>query len=233
MAFVNIDNRYSSALAMVAGVILTLTRPVLSNLVPGNASNPWAALFTSLSGNGVTVFWVLAGILSILVQIGGVTILLGGVLCYANHLRLGKELVGFGTTFGLVDLLTTVPALASSSYGPPLWVAWVGLFCAVFADRHIKGPKDSYAGEVRKLFVSLRSRMRRERVSKKKRERQARRLRARKRAEKVAGESTRPGQFGSARDDECQSTAEKECWGVEKRRAPANKIQEDAGDLRT
>src|SRR6266581_469046 len=33
MAFVNIDNRYSSALAMVAGVILTLTRPVLSNLV--------------------------------------------------------------------------------------------------------------------------------------------------------------------------------------------------------
>ena len=30
MAFVNIDNRYSSALAMVAGVILTLTRPVLS-----------------------------------------------------------------------------------------------------------------------------------------------------------------------------------------------------------
>src|SRR3989442_555674 len=92
MAFVNIDNRYSSALAMVAGVILTLTRPVLSNLLPGTASNPWAALFTSLSGNGVTVFWVLAGILSILVQIGGVTIVLGGVLCYANHRRLGKEL---------------------------------------------------------------------------------------------------------------------------------------------
>ena len=201
MAFVNIDNRYSSALAMVAGVILTLTRPVLSNLVPGTASNPWAALFTSLSGNGVTVFWVLAGILSILVQIGGVTIVLGGVLCYANHLRLGKELVGFGTTFGLVDLLTTVPALASSSYGPPLWIAWVGLFFAVFADRHIKGPKDSYAGEVRKLFVSICSRMRRERVSKKKRERQARRSRARKRAARVAETSTRPGKFRSDGDD--------------------------------
>src|SRR5947209_13823601 len=201
MAFVNIANRYSSALAMVAGVILTLTRPVLSNLVPGTASNPWAALFTSLSGNGVTVFWVLAGILSILVQIGGVTIVLGGVLCYANHLRLGKELVGFGTTFGLVDLLTTVPALPSSNYGPPRRIAAVGLFCACFADRHIKGPKDSYAGEVRKLFVSLRSRMRRERVSKKKRERQARRLRARKRAARVAGASTRPGKFGSDGDD--------------------------------
>ena len=201
MAFVNIDNRYSSALAMVAGVILTLTRPVLSNLLPGTASNPWATLFTSLSGNGVTVFWVLAGVLSILVQIGGVTIVLGGVLCYASHLRLGKELVGFGTTFGLVDLLTTVPALASSSYGPPLWIAWVGLFCAVFADRHIKGPKDSYAGEVRKLFVSLRSRIRRERVSKKKRERQARRSRARKRAARVAGASTSPGKFGSDGDD--------------------------------
>ena len=201
MAFVNIDNRYSSALAMVAGVILTVTRPVLSNLVPGNASNPWAVLFTNLSGNGVTVFWILAGILSILVQIGGVTILLGGLLCYANHLRLGKELVGFGTTFGLVDLLTSVPSLASGSLGPPLWIAWVGLFCAVFADRHIKGPKDSYAGEVRKLFTSLRSRMRRERVSKKKRERQARRSRARKRAARIAGASARPGKFGSNSDD--------------------------------
>lgn len=201
MAFVNIDNRYSSALAMVAGVILTLTRPVLSNLVPGNASNPWADLFGNLSRNGVTIFLVLAGILSILVQIGGGTIFLGGALCYANHLRLGKELVGFGTTFGLVDLLTTVPALASSSYGPPLWIAWVGLFFAVFADRHIKGPKDSYAGEVRKLLVSLRSHIGRERVSKKKRERKARRLRAKKRASRIAGASSRPYKLGSNSDD--------------------------------
>ena len=201
MAFVNIDNRYSSALAMVAGVILTVTRPVLSNLVPGQASNPWLALFTSLSSNGLTVFSVLAGILAILVQIGGVTIFLGGLLCYANHLRSGKELVGLGTTFGLVDLVISVPFLASGSLGPPLWIAWVGLFCAVFADRHIKGPKDSYAGEVRKLFTSLRSRMRRERVSKKKRERQARRSRARKRAARIAGASARPGKFGSNSDD--------------------------------
>jgi hypothetical protein len=201
MAFVNIDNRYSSALAMVAGVILTLTRPVLSNLLPSTASNPWAALFTSLSSNGLTVFSLLAGVLSILVQIGGVTILIGGLLCYANHLRLGKELVGFGTTFGLVDLLTSVPSLASGSYGPPLWIAWVGLFCAVFADRHIKGPKDSYAGEVRKLVASLRSRMRRERVSKKKRERQARRVRARKRAARMTSVSSRPNKLGSSSDD--------------------------------
>jgi hypothetical protein len=186
---------------MVAGIILTLTRPVLSNLVPGNASNPWAELFGNLSRNGVTIFLVLAGILSILVQIGGGTIFLGGALCYANHLRLGKELVGFGTTFGLVDLLTSVPSLASGSYGPPLWIAWVGLFCAVFADRHIKGPKDSYAGEVRKLLVSLRSRISRERVSKKKRERQARRVRARKRNARIAGTSSRPNKLGSNSDD--------------------------------
>ncbi len=201
MAFVNIDNRYSSALAMVAGAILTLTRPVLSNLVPGQASNPWLSLFTSLSSNGLTVFSVLAGILAILVQIGGATIFLGGLLCYANHLRSGKELVGFGTTFGLVDLLSSVPSLASGSYGPPLWIAWAGLFCAVFADRHIKGPKDSYAGEVRKLLVSLRSHISRERVSKKKRERQARRSRARKRAARIAGASSRPCKFGSNSDD--------------------------------
>lgn len=201
MAFVNIDNRYSSALAMIAGVILTLTRPVLSNLVPGTASNPWLGLFTSLSSNGITVFSILAGVLAVLVQIGGITILIGGLLCYANHLRLGKELVGFGTTFGLVDLLTSVPALASGSYGPPLWIAWAGLFCAVFADRHIRGPKDSYAGEVRKLLVSLRSRISRERVSKKKRERQARRARARKRASRAAGASARPYKLGGNSND--------------------------------
>ena len=201
MAFVNIDKRYSSALAIIAGIILTLTRPVLSNLVPGTASNPWLGLFTSLSSNGLTVFSVLAGILAILVQIGGVTISLGGLLCYANHLRSGKELVGIGTTFGLVDLLTSIPSLASGSYGPPLWIAWVGLFCAVFADRHIKGPKDSYAGEVRKLLVSLRSRMSRERISKRKRERQARRVRARKRATRIAGVSARPYKLGSNSDD--------------------------------
>ncbi len=201
MAFVNIDNRYSSALAIIAGAILTMTRPVLSNLLPSTASNPWADLFRNLSSHGVTVFSLLAGLLSILVQIGGVTISLGGVFCYANHLRLGKELVGFGTTFGLVDLLTSVPSLASGSYGPPLWIAWIGLFCAVFADRHIKGPKDSYAGEVRKLLVSLRSRMSRERVSKKKRERQARRARAKKRAARLAGASARPYKLGGSSDD--------------------------------
>jgi hypothetical protein len=201
MAFVNIDNRYSSALAMVAGVILTVTRQLLTSLVPNQASNPWLALFGDLSSKGLTVFSVLAGLIWLLVEIGGGTIFLGGLLCYANHLRLGKELVGFGTTFGLVDLLTSVPSLASGSYGPPLWIAWVGLFCAVFADRHIKGPKDSYAGEVRKLLVSLRSRISRERIRKKKRERQARRVRARKRTARIAGTSSRPNKLGSNSDD--------------------------------
>lgn len=185
MAFVNIDNRYSSSLAIIAGIILTLTRPILSNLLPAQASNPWAVLFTNLSSHGTTLFWILAGIVSILVQVGGATILVGGALCYANHLRLGKELVGFGTTFGLVDLLSSIPALASGSYGPPLWIAWIGLFCAVFADRHIKGPKDSYAGEVRKLLVALRTRTRTEKAVKRRRERKARRARAQYRASRV------------------------------------------------
>ncbi len=185
MAFVNIDNRYSSGLAIIAGIILTLTRPILSNLLPTQASNPWAVLFTNLSSNGTTIFSVLAGTISILVQIGGATILIGGVLCYTNHLRLGKELVGFGTTFGLVDLLSSIPALASGSYGPPLWIAWVGLFCAVFADRHIKGPKDSYAGEVRKLLVALRARTRTEKAIKRRRERKVRRTRAKYRASRM------------------------------------------------
>lgn len=187
MAFVNIDNRYSSALAIIAGVILTFIRAALPSLLPAQAKNAWADLFSNLSSSGLSIFSILAAILSILTQIGGVTILVGGVLCYANHLRIGKEFVGLGTTFGLVDLLSSIPSLATSSYGPPLWIAWVGLFCAVFADRHIKGPKDSYAGEVRKLLVSLRSRVKREKVTKKRRERRTRRLRTRRRASGLSG----------------------------------------------
>ncbi len=98
---------------------------------------------------------MLAGIISFLVQFGGVSIFIGGLLCYKKHLRSGKEFVGIGTTFGFADLLLAIPSLGSSSSGPIylVVVAWTGLLFAVFAGRHIKGPKGSYAGEVRKLMT--------------------------------------------------------------------------------
>ena len=130
------------------------------------------------------MFALLAGIVSFLVQFGGVSIFIGGLLCYKKHLRSGKEFVGIGTTFGFADLLLAIPSLGSSSSGPIylVVVAWTGLLFAVFAGRHIKGPKGSYASEVRRLVKGFRSRF----IRQEKRRRRERRLRRRRAQSKLA-----------------------------------------------
>ena len=180
MAIVNINNRYSSSLAIIAGVMITITRLAIPQFYPDQATNGWANLFSELSTGGLSPFALFAGIVSLLVQFGGVSIFIGGVLCLGNHLRSGKEFVGIGTTFGFADLLLAIPTLASSSAGPLYLeiVAWMGLLFAVLASRHIKGPRGTYAGEVRKLMVGLRRRFVREN-KRKRRERRLRRRRAR------------------------------------------------------
>ncbi len=160
---------------MLGGGILAITRQALIAVLPAQATNGWATLFQELSPGGqVTVFSILAGTMSILVQFSGITIFIGGILCFKGHVRSGKELVGLGTTVGFADLLLLIPALASNQQGPPLWFAWAGLAFSVFADRHIRGPRASYAGEVRKLLVALRTR-----VKSKARKKQLRRRRRR------------------------------------------------------
>ncbi len=139
----------------------------------------------------MTVFSLIAQGMSVLVQFSGLTIFAGGVLCFKEHLRSGKELVGLGTTVGFADLLLIVPALASNQEGPPLWLAWVGLAFSVFAARHIRGPQVSYAGEVRKLLTALKGRMR-----SKERRRQLRRRRRRFRV----GEVVSAGHYNVGRD---------------------------------
>lgn len=184
MAIVNIDNRYSTTLAMISGVMITATRLAIPQFYPSQATNGWANLFANLSSGGLTLFALFAGIISFLVQFGGVSIFIGGLLCYKKHLRSGKEFVGIGTTFGFADLLLAIPSLGSSSSGPIylVVVAWTGLLFAVFAGRHIKGPKGSYAGEVRRLMTGIRSRILRQ----EKRKRRERRLRRRRTQAKVA-----------------------------------------------
>ncbi len=160
---------------MLGGAILAITRQAIIAVLPAQATNGWATLFQELSPGGqVTVFSILAQTMSILVQFSGLTIFIGGILCFKDHVRSGKELVGLGTTVGFADLLLLIPALASNQQGPPLWFAWAGLAFSVFADRHIRGPRASYAGEVRKLLVALRTR-----VKSKARKKQLRRRRRR------------------------------------------------------
>ncbi len=183
MAFVNIDNRYSSALAMIAGIMITTTRFLIPQFYPSQATNGWATLFADLSTAGLKPFALLAEVLSLLVQFGGVSIFLGGLLCFKNHLRSGKEFVSIGTTVGFADLLLALPSLAMSQSGPVYLgaLAWAGLLFAVLAGRHIKGPKRTYAGEVRWFMSSLGQRFGRE--DKRRRER---RLRRRRSATKLA-----------------------------------------------
>src|SRR3989449_10382363 len=120
---------------MISGVMITATRLAIPQFYPSQATSGWANLFTELSNGGLTLFAVLAGTVSFLVQFGGVSIFIGGLLCYKKNLRSGKELVGIGTTFGFAELLLAIPSLRSNSAGPIylVVVAWTGLFFAVFA----------------------------------------------------------------------------------------------------
>ncbi len=179
MAFVNIDNRYSSLLAMISGVMITVTRLLVPQFYPSQSINGWTVIFNRLSMAGIRPFSVLAVVLSLLVEFGGVSIFIGGLLCYGNHLRSGKEFVGIGATFGFADLLLALPSLVNSDSGPIYLagVAWLGLLFAVLANRHIKGPKRTYAGEVRWFMSSLGRKFARE--DERRRERRLRRRRTR------------------------------------------------------
>ncbi len=178
---------------MLGGAILAITRQALIAVLPAQATNGWATLFQQLSPGGqVTFFSVIAQGMSFLVQFSGLTIFIGGVLCFKEHVRSGKELVGLGTTVGFADLLLLIPALASNQQGPPLWLAWAGLAFSVFADRHIKGPQISYAGEVRRLLVGLRGRVR----SKERRKQ----LRRRRRRIRVGEATVSTGHYNVGRD---------------------------------
>lgn len=179
MAIVNIDNRYASALAMVSGVMITATRFLIPQFYPSQATNGWATLFTELSNQGIAPFALVAKALSFLVQFGGVSIFLGGLLCFKNHLRTGKEFVGIGTTVGFADLLLALPSLAMRESGPVSLAAvgWIGLLFAILASRHIKGPKRTYAGEVRWFMSSIGQRIAGE--DKRRRDRRMRRRRGR------------------------------------------------------
>ncbi len=98
-----------------------------------------------------------------------------------RHLRSGKELIGIGTGVGLADLLLLAH---SGTFGPLEWLGWGGLVLAILAGRHVHGPEASYAGEIRRLVVALRTRLKRQRKQAQKR---SRRLRAR-RAKQLTGQ---------------------------------------------
>src|SRR2546425_9802687 len=170
---------------MIGGGILTLVQLlavvqlVSTTVLPPQGTNGWYPLFNTLSNNGadLTVFSVLALVMSVLTGASGPAVLIGGGLCLANHLRSGKELVGIGATLGFSDLLLRIPTLLSAA-GPVLWVAWAGLFFTVFGNRHIHGPSSTYAGEVRRLWATMRQRL----ISKEEKKKIIRRRRRRRAA---------------------------------------------------
>src|SRR2546426_3066258 len=84
-AIVNIDNRYSTVLAMIAGVMITATRLAIPQFYPSQATNGWANLFAELSSGGPTLFSVVAGIISFLLPFRGVSIFIRRLLCYKKH----------------------------------------------------------------------------------------------------------------------------------------------------
>jgi len=107
-----------------------------------------------------------AFVMQYLVQFSGVTMFVGGLLSYRNHVRSGKELVGLGTGVGLADLLVGFTSGTLTLYQP---LGWAGLAIAVFASRHLHGPSATYAEEVQKLFSNLKKKLVREEKTRRKR----------------------------------------------------------------
>src|SRR3989442_15963456 len=103
---------------MIAGVMITATRLAIPQFYPSQATNGWANLFAELSSGGLTLFSVLAGIISFLVQFGGVSIFIGGFLFFKKHLRSGKKFFWIGTNFCFAHLLLAIPPLGGSSSCP-------------------------------------------------------------------------------------------------------------------
>lgn len=149
---------------MLAGVLMTLGRY-------SQSENAWTNLFTNLSSQGTATLGsiiasTIAFIMQYLVQFSGVTMFIGGLLSYKNHVRSGKEMVGLGTSVGLADLLLGFTTGTFTLYQP---LGWAGLAIAVFASRHLHGPHATYAEEVQKLFYGLKKRILREETRTRKR----------------------------------------------------------------
>ncbi len=148
---------------MLAGVLMTLGRY-------SQSQNAWTTLFTNLSGQNTTFAGAFASavafVMQYLVQFSGMTMFVGGLLSYKNHVRSGKELVGLGTGVGLADLLVGFTSGTLTLYQP---LGWAGLAVAVFASRHLHGPSATYAEEVQKLFSSLKKKLVREEKTRRKR----------------------------------------------------------------
>src|SRR3989442_15958489 len=103
---------------MISGVMITATRLAIPQFYPSQATNGWANLFAELSNGGLALFAVLAGTVSFLVQFGGVSIFIGGLLCYKKHLRSGKQFVAMGTTPAFAASLLPTPSPPSRSSRP-------------------------------------------------------------------------------------------------------------------
>src|SRR5207245_9060211 len=87
---------------MLAGVLLTLGRY-------SQSENSWTTLFNHLSTqNTATIASTLASAIAFgmqyLVQFGGVTMFVGGLLSYKNHVRSGMEIEVLGRRDGVTDL---------------------------------------------------------------------------------------------------------------------------------
>jgi len=94
--------------------MITLTRLLITQFYPAQSIDGWAAIFDRLSTAGFRPFSFLAGALSLVLEFGGASILIGGFLYYRNHLRTGKEFVGIGATLGFADLLLALPSLVNA-----------------------------------------------------------------------------------------------------------------------
>lgn len=134
---------------VTAGAVLALGGGALM-VAGGLVNHSFLVSLLSLAGGevnsyigGVPGFVILLAVtvVSILVSLGGLTVMAGGLVIYAKHITTGRLLVALGGGGGFIGLLLSFGYTAfTAGYGVAVSHSgyWFGLIMAVFARRVTK-----------------------------------------------------------------------------------------------
>ena len=158
----NTRNRLAGAIAFISGVLFLLSGYKANIMIYHLIENE---VRTHAAGQFLIFVLFPIGILALLSQLGGITVIMGAGLFVANRVNIGKFLVAIGTGQGLFTIALTVisqiwsgHSLLANNY--VIWLtssaAGLGILFALISQSISKGEGDSIYSKILK-FLSRRN----------------------------------------------------------------------------
>ena len=159
----NTRNRLAGAIALISGVLFLLSGYKANIMIYHLIENE-----VRIHAAGQFLIFVLfpIGILALLSQLGGITVIMGAGLFVANRVNIGKFLVAVGTGQGLFTIALTViseiwsgHSLLANNY--VIWLtssaAGLGILFALISQSISKGQGDSIYSKILKFLLRNKS----------------------------------------------------------------------------